>query len=515
MGGATTLTLVSVVALVARAATAIVVAQPGYTDAYYYALVAARLARGQGLTADFVWNFIEAPGFRELPVDSHRFWMPLASVVQAIGIAVVGGPLGDFRAAQFAVIAVSAFIPVVTYAAARSLGATRSWAQVGAGVAGLGGAFAPAWVSLDAYGLAAVIGTLFFLGYGRAARGSVRWGLACGILTGLLYLARAEGALFGIALLALLRAERSRRPGTVASVAALCVGLVWIARNTLLGLPQDLVSRAVLLVRYEDFFALQPPTIAGLLAAPADVIAARAAGLATNAATAAMAVLVVLLVPLVAAARARWSLPAVRAFVGTAAAVCLAQSLLFTLHSVRGSFFHSLAAFLPFAIALAAAGATDLFSASPARMRRAVAATALAGYGLVSAFAVAEWDVAFNTPYRERLAVVGTLPAGPIVAADAAAWRWISGRPALVSPPEGPRSAACIAAVYGAGTLILEPAHFRSYDELYRTGRSSGFTPLRAHDGIRTFAIGPDAACTIAIAPPAPVPDIVTADDVR
>ena len=61
---------------------AFVVIQPGFTDAYYYVDVARRLAHGQGLTADFVWNFIEAPGLQQLPVPSHRFWMPLASIVR-------------------------------------------------------------------------------------------------------------------------------------------------------------------------------------------------------------------------------------------------------------------------------------------------------------------------------------------------------------------------------------------------------------------------------------------------
>ena len=58
---------------------AFVVVQPGFTDASYYVDVARRLAHGQGLTADFVWNFLEAPHLDPLPVPSHRFWMPLGT----------------------------------------------------------------------------------------------------------------------------------------------------------------------------------------------------------------------------------------------------------------------------------------------------------------------------------------------------------------------------------------------------------------------------------------------------
>ena len=76
----------SVAALIVRIASAVVVAQPGYTDAYYYSAVASRLAHGDGLTTDFIWNFLEAPNFAPLPVASHRFWVPLATTLQAGGI---------------------------------------------------------------------------------------------------------------------------------------------------------------------------------------------------------------------------------------------------------------------------------------------------------------------------------------------------------------------------------------------------------------------------------------------
>ena len=73
------LALLTLVLVAVRIGSAFVVAQPGYTDAYYYADVASRFARGLGLTADFVWSPIELGA---LPVVSHRFWMPLATVLQ-------------------------------------------------------------------------------------------------------------------------------------------------------------------------------------------------------------------------------------------------------------------------------------------------------------------------------------------------------------------------------------------------------------------------------------------------
>jgi hypothetical protein len=474
------------------------VAQPGYTDAYYFASVAGRLARGEGLSADFVWNFVEAPRFASLPIPSHRFWMPLATVIQAAGIVLAGGPLGDFRAAQAAIVLVAAAIPPVTYVAARTLGASTVAALAAAAIVGLGGALAPAWVSLDAFGIAALLGTAFFLALAHAARGSVRAGLVAGLLVGLLYLARAEAALFGIALVWLAGRRRSRRAGTIGTAVALAIGLGWVARGIAIGFPVDLLARAVLLVRYEDFFAVHPPTLDAYLGSLGDVLVAKAGALATNALTAAMTLLLVLLVPLGVAVRRRHQAPDVRAFVGLALTVYLAQSLVFTLHSTRGSFFHSIAAFFPYAVALAAVGADDLFRAATPAMRRTVWAAALAAFGVVSTFALAQWDVDFNTPYQARRAVLDLLPPGPLVVTDAAAWRWISGRQAVVAPPDGPSTAACAAEIYLARTLVLEPAHFSRYDELYAAQRSDVFTRRAERDGIRLYTVREDQRCIIA-----------------
>ncbi len=495
------LAVLTLVLIGVRAVSMIVVAQPGYTDAYYFASVAGRVARGEGLSADFVWNFLEAPRFASLPIPSHRFWMPLPTLVQAAGIALIGGPLGDFRAAQLAIVTVAAAIPAVTYAAARMLGAGFVAALAAATVVGLGGALAPAWVSLDAFGIAALLGTLFFLAFARAAQGSVRAGALAGLLVGLLYLARAEAALFGLALLWLAGRRRTSRAGTVGAAIALAIGLGWLVRGISLGFPADLLSRAVLLVRYEDFFALHPPTLGSFLGAPLDVASARAGALVTNAMTALVTLLLVPVVPLLIAARWRWHQLEVRAFVGLVLAVYLAQSLVFTLHSVRGSFFHSVAAFFPFAVALAAVGTEDLFRGSTRGMQRTVWGAAVAAFGVISVFSLGQWDVDFNTPYRARLAALPLLPPGPLVVTDAAAWRWISGRQAVLAPTDGPSAAACAAEVYLARTLVLEPAHFSRYAELYVAERSDIFTRRAEHDGIRVYSVRDDQRCIIASQP--------------
>ena len=491
----------SVAALVVRLASAAIVSQPGYTDAYYYSIVAGRLAHGGGLTADFIWNFLEAPNFAELPIASHRFWVPLATTLQAGGIALFGGLLGEFRAAQSAVIVVAAFLPAATYAAARALGASSRYALATAALVGLGGVFAPGWVAADSFAPAALIGTLFFLAFARASRGSVRAGAAAGLLVGLLYLARAEGALFGVALLALAVRPASRRAGAAGSLVALAIGGAWFARDISLG-AGDLLARSVLLVRYEDFFRIAPPTLAEFLGALPDVLAAKASALVTNAATALFAYFVIL-GPLAAAAA--WRLRArsdVRAWSSLLILVFLAQSLLWTLHSTRGSYLHSLAAFFPFGIALAGAGAERVLAARDPTSARIWVTGAFALAVVVSGSALVEWDAAFNAIARTRTAALDAIPPGPFMAIDAAAWRSLSGRTVIVTPAEMDLG-VCAALRYGARSIVLEAAHFREWDALYVGSKSSSplLGPPVVRDTIKIYPIAEGAGCSIGIGP--------------
>ena len=486
----------SVAALIVRLASAVVVAQPGFTDAYYYSAVAARLAHGDGLSADFIWNFLEAPSFAPLPVASHRFWVPLATTLQAAGIALLGGLLGEFRAAQAAVIAVAALLPAVTFAAARSLDVSARYSLAAAAVVGLGGVFAPGWVALDSFAPAALIGTLFFLAFAHAARGDVRAGALAGLLVGLLYLARSEAALFGLALLALAARPASRGAGLVASAVALVMGGSWFARDVSLG-AGDLLARSALLVRYEDFFRIAPPTWSEFSSALPDALAPKAGALVTNAATAFVAFFL-LLGPFAAlSARRLWSRPEVRAWSSLLVLVFLAQSLLWTLHSTRGSYFHSLAAFLPFGIALAAGGAEAALAHRDARIARLWFTGAFAVALVLSLGALVLWDAAFTTAARTRAAAVDAIPPGPFMAIDAAAWRTLSGRSVIVTPADGGVELGCAAAMYGARSVVLESAHFRAYDAIYNgTERPPWLGPPVARDTIKIFPVVGDLECS-------------------
>ena len=493
------LLFVSVAALLVRVASAVIVSHPGYTDAYYYSVVAGRLAHGSGLSADFIWNFLEAPNFASLPVASHRFWVPLATTLQAAGVALLGGLVGEFRAGQAAVIAVAAFLPAAAYAAARSIDVSARYALAAAALVGLGGVFAPGWIAADSFAPAALIGTLFFLAFARAARGSARAGALAGLLVGLLYLARAEGALFGLALLALALRSASRSAGLAGSAIALTIGGLWFARDLGLG-ASDLLARSMLLVRYEDFFRIAPPTVSEFLSAFPDALVAKVSAVVTNAVTALFAFFVLLGPP---AAVSAWRLRAradVRAWSSLLVLVFLAQSLLWTLHSTRGSYFHSLAAFFPLGMALAAAAAERALARRDATIGRIWVTGTLALAVALSGGALVQWDARYNDLARSRAATLDAIPPGPFLAIDAAAWRAISGRSVVVTPADGVTELACATAKYHARSVVLEAAHFRTYDALYNGAeRPPWLGQPVVRDTIKIFPVIGELQCSVGI----------------
>ncbi|OLC10425.1 MAG: hypothetical protein AUH39_01930 [Chloroflexi bacterium 13_1_40CM_67_9] len=468
---------------------AFVVGQPGFTDAFYYVDVARRLAHGQGLTADFIWNFLEAPHLDQLPVASHRFWMPLATVVQATGIAVLEPVLGAFRSAQAAIIAVAAFVPAIAYAAARSIGTSFRAALVAATLAGLGGgAFAPAWVTLDSFAIAALIGTAFFITFPRAAAGDARAGAASGLLVGLLFLARAEGALFGLALLALALRPSSRAAGAAGSAVALGIGAAWLLRGFALGGSPDLLARTLFLVRYEDFFAITPTGTADL----ATIVTTRLGALVSDLGNAVFALMAFLAFPLALGVRDAWRRPAVRAFAGLALLIYVAEGVVWPLHATRGSYFHSLAAFYPFAMALVALGGERWLAGRDVGVRRLAVGGTLAAAVALATVALSVWDMTFNGGYRARVAALEAIPSGPFLAIDGAAWRWIADRPVFVTPADGLDAAACVAARYAAKSVVLEATHFSAYEPLYRGDLPPWLAPPVERGGVRIYAVRGD-----------------------
>ncbi len=184
------------------------VARPGYMDAYYYFGGAVQLARGQGFTEPYLWNYLAvdlSPGGAsqwQLPVPSHLYWMPLTSIVAApfVALAGAGRPLLElFRAAQIPAVLLSSLMPVLGYVVARFITEKRRHAFTAAALTLFSGFFFLYWTNTDSFSLYGLTGggALLCLGLALAypTTSPRRFWFLAGLLCGLAHLTRADGVL--------------------------------------------------------------------------------------------------------------------------------------------------------------------------------------------------------------------------------------------------------------------------------------------------------------------------------
>ena len=68
------LILLTLAAIAVRFSTSLLLQQPGYADAYYYAVGAEQLNRGQGFQEPFIWNYLDTPD--TVPVSYTHLTLP-------------------------------------------------------------------------------------------------------------------------------------------------------------------------------------------------------------------------------------------------------------------------------------------------------------------------------------------------------------------------------------------------------------------------------------------------------
>jgi hypothetical protein len=71
----------------------------------------------------------------------------------------------------------------------------------------------------------------------------------------------------------------------------------------------------------------------------------------------------------------------------------------------------------------------------------------------------------------------------------------------VVTPADGTDAAACVAALYGARSVVLEAAHFSTYDALYRGDLVPWLAPPIERGTIRIFAVRGDIGCAVRASP--------------
>ena len=159
---------------------------PGYMDADYYFAGGIQLATGKGFTAPYLWNYMDNPD--SLPHPSHSYWMPLASIIAAIGMKIAGQ--NTWFAGRILFLIVAASIPIITSTLAYSISKRRDLALISGMLSIFAGYYSAFMPVTDTFGIYIVLGGIFFL---IAHRQEIWISFGLGVIAGLMHLTRADG----------------------------------------------------------------------------------------------------------------------------------------------------------------------------------------------------------------------------------------------------------------------------------------------------------------------------------
>lgn len=288
------------VALGVRAWAASTIDFPPTEGSAYYFGVARNVVEGRGLVTDALWAYATPP--LVFPRPAFELWMPLASLIAAIPMAIIGA---TFAVAQLSSVVVGATVgPLAWFIgrdAARRHGLDARRTASVAFTSGLGAALAAPLLgaamgpdSSTPFTVMVVVASLFVPG---ALAGRMRAALALGAAMGLAYLARQEAMYLGAAFLVLLigvarRVPAERRAALVARALGVpvlvgaAVVVPWLLRNltafhTLF--PGQALENAYITANEQIFAYAHRPTAAGFLAqGPAVMLGNIAEALRTN-----------------------------------------------------------------------------------------------------------------------------------------------------------------------------------------------------------------------------------------
>lgn len=472
-----------VIGLLVRAAAGAAFVGPAYPDSYYYFHVAQQLAAGNGLTVDYVWNFVDVGGVLpldpSLPIPSNAHWMPLAALLQVPFVWLFGTASA---AAALPLWIVGALAAPLTYLIGREAKLDRSLAIAAGLLAAVPGALTPFFGQPDNFGLFMTLGALSLYLCARGIRGDRRAFVIGGAAVGLATLARSDGVLLGLPFALAFAREllpgRRREIGWLAAMGcaamfALVVG-PWLYRQLeVFGsiAPSAANGRILWISDYGELYSIgAPATPANLLDDGLGAfVAGRLGGLLAALGLFALLPLVVVLAPL--AALGAWQRrrdSVFTPFFVYAAALFAASGLLFAVHVPYGTFIHSAVALLPHTFVLVVVGVRSAVEWAAARRRWDVRrATEFFAYGAVAvvllgaitqgAATIGRWQE--NREVQSRLALAVATNASPgdrIMSADSGAYRYLSGHGGIVTPNDPLPVIESAMRSYGVRWLVLE-----------------------------------------------------------
>jgi len=170
-------------------------ATPGYMDAAYYYVGGVNLTEGNGFFEQFLWNYLDSPA--GLPHPSHLYWMPLPSILAALGL-LLGGE-STYTWARIPFIILGGLVPLVTALLAYRVTDSPRKAILSGMLAVFPGFYAIFLNHTESFSPFMVLGGLFFLlmtvdvNEEKLVFPSI-FGL--GLVSGLMHLTRADGVVW-------------------------------------------------------------------------------------------------------------------------------------------------------------------------------------------------------------------------------------------------------------------------------------------------------------------------------
>jgi len=468
---------------------------PGYMDADYYYVTGLRVVQGFGFSEPFLWNYMDNPS--GLPHPSHAYWMPLTSLLAALGMFVTGSY--KFASAQIGFILLAGFLPPLTASLSFSLNRDKTW-STWAGLLAVFSGFYLAYLPVtDSFVIYMLLGTLFFLVLFNISDLRFRSALL-GILAGLLHLARADGLLWLIIAIFIavsgfrISIKKSILSGGFTMGGYVLVMLPWMLRNYFVfGVflaPGG--TRALWLTSYDDLYAFPNSLITisrwwatGL----SEIIRSRLWALGQNLQTALGVQGEIFLSPLILLgvwhfrknSGVRWGVFGWLITLGV-------MTVVFPFAGARGGFFHSGAAFQTLMWALVPEGLKAFLSwGQQVRGWQREQATPFFQIAIVGIAALLSFYVGYqrivgpnilepvwnqqNEKYKgleDALQTLGATSDVVVMVNNPPGYFAGAARPSIAIPNGTAETSLKVAERYQAGYLLLEYDHPHGLDQLYQ-----------------------------------------------
>jgi len=495
---------------------------PGYMDADYYYMGGVQLAEGKGFSEPVIWNYLNNP--QSIPQPSYQYWMPMASIISAVGMAMFRST--SYWAGKLLFIIIAGFIPVVVALLSTRVTNDPFLARLSGAFAIASGYYAIYLPVTETFGPYMLGGALFFLLLALLESKSSHWlWLGLGLVGGCMALTRADGVGFIVIgfiflIYKFIQSVRTTHHSKLSWLVwlfffmGICLPVgSWMFRNWL-SFGQIMAvgaNKTLWLTSYNQLFAYHTDslTFQNWFSSGWNILTVRLIALGKNILTLLVVQGGIVLVPLILVGF--WKLRKLRVVqfaLLVYGGLLLGLTLLFPFASERGGFFHSGAAIQPILWVLAAAGIQPAAAWVEKRGMRfmsgnritililTVMAVSTAYLTITRLFGIGSsedrWD-AHSQHYADVDTFItsmgGQKPARVAVSNPPSYWV-VNRRGAIVIPDGSPDDLLNVAQKFGVTYLVLEQGHTSHLDGLYGGQVLGGLTRIGQVGTTQIYQIG-------------------------